>query len=113
MTKSTIEFEDFEKVDLRVGTIIKVESFTEARNASYKIYADFGKLGMKQTSAQVTHNYDIDEMVGKQVVGVMNLKSKKIAGFKSEFLLLGVNDQKGHVSIISPDAFVDEGSSIY
>jgi len=113
MENKFVEFDDFQKLDIRAGTIIRIESFPEALNSSYKIYVDFGDLGMRKTSAQITANYKIDELLGEQIIGVLNLKEKIIAGFKSEFLLLGVNDSEGEVVILTPERFVKEGAKVY
>ncbi len=93
-----IAFEDFVKVDIRLGTIIKVEPNLKAKKLAYKVWVDFGvKIGVLQTSAQITKNYDIDNLIGMNVFGCVNLFSKNIAGFKSEFLLLGVADEQGGI----------------
>ena len=85
-----ISYDDFEKVDLRAGTITKVEAFPRAKNPSYKVWADFGaEIGVLQTSAQVTAHYTPESLVGKAIVGCVNLGEKNIAGFISQFLLVG------------------------
>ena len=97
-----IEYADFEKVEIRVGEIIEVEDFPRARNPSYKIKVNFGdKIGVKQSSARLT-NYDKAELIGKQVVAVVNFAPKNIAGFLSECLILGVPMADGKVSLLSP-----------
>ena len=108
-----ISYEDFEKVELRSGTIIKAEEFPKARNPAYKVWVDFGDLiGIKQTSAQITVNYTIDSLIGRQVMGAINLGSKNIAGFQSEFLLVGFEDQAGAISLATVDAKVPNGKKL-
>ena len=87
--------EEFEKVDFRSGTITKVEPFPRAKKPAYKVWADFGTdIGVKQTSAQITHHYTPESLLGRQVVGCVNLGTKNIGGFTSEFLLVGFPDEK-------------------
>jgi tRNA-binding protein len=107
-----ISWNDFEKIEMRVGTVIKTEPFTEARNPSYKIWIDFGShLGIKKTAAQVTKKYALEDLIGKQVVGVVNFKPKQIANFMSECLLLGaVNEDE--VTLIQPAGKVKNGLKI-
>lgn len=106
----TITWNDFEKVELRVGTITKVEDFPEAKKPAYKIYADFGdKIGLKKTSAQITDNYTKEELVGKQIIGVMNFGDKQIANFMSEFLCTGFYKEDGSVILAVPDGGVGNG----
>lgn len=110
----TINYTDFEKVDIRSGTIVKAETFERARNPSYKVWVDFGEgLGVKQTSAQITENYTLDELVGRQVMGCINLAPKNIAGFMSEFLLVGFPDSKGKVSLAGIDPQVPNGGKLF
>lgn len=109
-----ISYEDFDKVDLRSGTIIKAEEFPKARNPAYKIWVDFGgSIGTKKTSAQITVNYKIDDLIGRQVMGVINLGPRNIAGFESEFLLVGFDDEKGAISLASIDAKVPNGKKLH
>src|ERR1700761_9180478 len=97
-----IPYEHFAAVELRTGTIMRVEPFPEARTPAYKVWADFGpEFGVKQTSVQITVHYKPENLVGKQIVGCMNLGSKKIAGFNSEFLCTGFPDANGAVVLIS------------
>ena len=107
-----LSWDDFKKVEMRVGTVIKTEPFYKAINPSYKIWIDFGeKIGVKKTSAQVTVCYNPDELVGKQVVAVVNFPSKQIANFMSECLLLGaVNGNE--VVILQPERPVKNGIQI-
>lgn len=110
----TILYEEFEKVDLRSGTIIKAEAFPRAKNPSYKVWVDFGEeIGIKQTSAQVTVHYTLESLIGKQVVGCVNLGSKNIAGFTSEFLLVGFPDEQGAICLVSVDPRVPNGKKLF
>jgi len=110
----TITYEDFEKVDLRSGTIIKTEEFPEAKKPAYKIWADFGpEIGVRQTSAQVTDHYKPYTLVGRMIVGCVNLKPKMIAGFRSEFLLVGFSDKEGAVCLISCEKRVPDGQKLF
>ena len=110
----TITYDDFEKVDLRSGTVVRARLFEKARKPSYKIWVDFGsKIGVKQTSAQVTQHYTLETLVGRQVVGCVNLGVRKIAGFDSEFLLVGFPDQDGHVCLVSVDPVVPDGGKLF
>jgi tRNA-binding protein len=109
-----IEREDFEKVDVRVGRVIAAEPFPEARKPSIKLTVDFGPgAGEKRTSAQITEHYAPDSLVGKQVVAVVNFPPKRIAGFKSEVLVLGVPDENGEVVLLSPDRQVPLGGKMF
>jgi tRNA-binding protein len=109
-----IEREDFEKVDVRVGRIVAAEPFPEARKPSIKLLVDFGPgAGEKRTSAQITEHYAPDSLVGKQVVAVVNFPPKRIAGFKSEVLVLGVPDENGEVVLLSPDRQVPLGGKMF
>tara|TARA_B100000900_G_C20503492_1_gene684806 strand:+ start:765 stop:1109 length:345 start_codon:yes stop_codon:yes gene_type:complete len=113
MKKEFISFDDFQKVDIRIGTITKAEKFEKAINHSYKIWVDFGELGTKKTSAQITKNYLASELVGEQIVGIVNFPKKQIADFNSEFLLLGaINKESDDVILIQPSSIVDDGSKV-
>ena len=92
--ENLISFEDFQKVDLRVGTILEARDFEKARVPAYQLRIDFGPLGMKNSSAQITTLYSKEELVGKQVVAVVNFKPKQIANFMSECLVLGIQNGK-------------------
>ena len=105
----TIEWGDFEKIDLRVGTITEVNDFPKARNPSYQLSIDFGDLGIKKSSAQVTTFYNKEELVGRQVVAIVNFPPKQIANFFSECLVLGVYTDKKEVVLIGPDRKVANG----
>jgi tRNA-binding protein len=108
----TIEYGDFRKVDLRVGTIIEVENFPEARNPTYKLKIDLGDLGIKKSSAQVTEEYSKEELVGKQVVCVVNFPKKQIGPLMSEVLTTGFDGEKG-VVITTVDKKVKNGMRLY
>ena len=113
MEKETIDWSDFKKIDLRIGTILAVDKFEEAIKKSYKIWVDFGPLGKRKTSAQITKNYKINDLIGKQIIGVLNFPAKQIANFKSEFLLLGAIDKElQNVIIIQPESKVKNGSKV-
>src|SRR3989344_6492917 len=99
MLTPTISFADFEKVDIRLGEVVRVEAFPEARNPSYRLWIDFGpELGIKQSSAQIIKNQTKDDLLGRQVICVVNFAPKFIAGFKSEVLTLGVQDDTADLS---------------
>lgn len=106
-----INFEDFTKVDLRVGTIIEVNDFKEARNPSYKLKIDFGDLGIKQSSAQITTIYKKEELLNRQIVAVVNFPKKQIANFFSECLVLGALKDKD-VILLNPEDKVMNGSVV-
>lgn len=109
---STITWDDFEKIDIRVGTIVKVSDFPKAKKPAYQISIDFGELGIKQSSAQVTALYTQDELIGRQVVAVVNFPPKQIANFFSECLILGVYTDKKEVVLLSPGKPVNNGWKI-
>ncbi|MBT7975175.1 MAG: tRNA-binding protein, partial [Rhodospirillaceae bacterium] len=99
-----INFDDFLKVDIRVGTIVRAEPYPEARNPSFKLYVDFGpEIGERKTSAQVTVHYTLEELVGKQVAAVINFPAKQIGKFMSEILVLGFPDENGGVVLVEPN----------
>lgn len=107
----TITFEDFTKVDLRVGTIIEVNDFPEARNPAYQVTIDFGDLGIKKSSAQITTLYKKEDLVDKQIVAVINFPKKQIAKFMSECLVLGAINGKD-VILLNPENKVKNGSVV-
>ena len=107
--KDLISFDDFLKVDIRVGTIIEAKTFENARNPSYKLLVDMGKdVGIKKSSAQITDHYKPEDLIGKQVLAVVNFPPRNIAGFLSEILVLGTYSKDG-VVLIRPDKKVEEG----
>lgn len=113
MEKELIEWSDFEKIDMRVGTVVHSEINKHTFKPSLIIHVDFGPLGVKKTSAQITSLYHHKELVGKQVVGIINFPKKQIANMISEFLLLGsTNEQNNKVVIIEPERKVLNGSKV-
>jgi tRNA-binding protein len=110
----TISYEEFEKVDLRSGTIVKAEIFPRTKKPAYKVWVDFGdEIGVKQTSAQVTVHYTPESLIGRQVMGCVNLGDKNIAGFTSEFLLVGFPDDSGAICLITVDPKVSNGKKMF
>ena len=106
----TISWEDFEKVELRVGTVVDVQNFPEARKPSYIVWVDFGaEIGIKKSSAQITHLYTKESLNGKQVMGVVNFPPKQIGPIRSEFLLTGFVLDTGEVVLAVPDKKVPKG----
>ena len=113
MSKTLINWDDFLKVDIRVGTIIKAEKFTKAKNPSYIIYVDFGELGIKKSAAQITKNYNCDYLIGQQITAVVNFPKKQIANIQSEFLTLGaINNELDDVILIQPLTKTRNGAKI-
>lgn len=109
---SDLKWTEFEKVEMRVGTVVEVNDFPEARNPSFQLTIDFGViLGLKKTSAQITSLYKKEELVGKQVVAVVNFPKKQIANFMSECLVLGAVEGKD-VTLLAPDKKVENGLRI-
>jgi len=109
--KAEVGIEGFLALDLRIGRVLSVEPFPEARDPAWKVRVDFGPLGTLQTSAKIT-NYTPDELVGRQVVGAVNLGRKRIAGFVSEFLILGGLAPDGTVHLLAPDVELEPGSVV-
>lgn len=107
-----ISWDDFLKADIRSGTILSADEFSQARQPSYKLLIDFGELGKLQSSAQITSLYGLDELVGMQVVAVVNLGRKQIANFFSECLVLGVYNEEGKVVLLQPSKQVGNGCKI-
>ena len=111
--KEQITYEDFDKVDIRLGTIISVRKNEKARKPSLVVEVDFGeKIGIKQSSAQITHYYNSESLVGKQVIGVCNFPTKNIAGVVSEVLVLGAIEKDGKVVLVHPSQKTDNGLDI-
>jgi tRNA-binding protein len=109
---ATIEFDDFEQVDVRVGTVLSATPNIKARNPAYVLQVDFGPLGVKTTSAQLRQNYATQDLVGRQVVAVVNFPPKLIAGIKSQVLVLAaVSEQKGTV-LLQPGTLVEDGAKV-
>lgn len=108
----TITWDDFEKIDIRVGTIVKVTDFPKAKKPAFQISIDFGELGIKRSSAQITALYNKESLEGKQVIAVVNFPPKQIADFLSECLVLGVYTDKKEVVLLSPERPVENGWKI-
>lgn len=108
----TISWDDFEKIDIRVGTILEVTDFPKAKKPAYQITIDFGESGIKKSSAQITARYTKDELTGKQVVAIINFPPKQIANFFSECLVLGVYTDKNDVVLLQPERKVNNGWKI-
>lgn len=113
MIKPEISWEDFEKVDIRTGTIISAQDFEKARNPSYQLEIDFGDLGIKRSSAQITTLYKKEDLIGKQILAVVNFPKKQIANFFSECLVLGVyGEDKKEVTLLTTTLPTKNGMSI-
>jgi tRNA-binding protein len=110
----TITYADFEKVDIRVGRISRAEPFPEARKPAYKLWVDFGpEIGEKRSSAQITKHYSIDDLIGRQVLGVVNFPPRQIGPVLSEVLILGLPDEEGDVVLIGPGHEVPLGGKLF
>lgn len=108
-----ISWADFEKLDIRTGTIINAEEFKEARNPAYKLTIDFGtELGIKKSSAQITHHYNLNDLEGRQIIAVVNFPPKQIASFISECLVLGVYNENKEVVLLQPEQKLVNGLKI-
>lgn len=107
-----ITWNDFEKVELRVGTIIEAFEYPEARKPAYKVKVDFGELGIKMSSAQITKHYTLEDLVGRQIIGVVNFPKKQIGKFMSEFLVTGFVDENGDIVLSAVERKVPNGSKL-
>ncbi|MFF5381749.1 tRNA-binding protein [Pedobacter suwonensis] len=107
-----ITWGDFEKVELRVGTILEAFEFPEARRPAYKLKVDFGEYGIKMSSAQITKHYTLEELPGKQIVGVINFPKKQIGKFMSEFLVTGFADENGDIVLTTVERKLPNGSKL-
>ena len=108
-----ISWQEFEQVELRVGTILIAEDFPEAKKPAYKLVIDFGKeIGKRKSSAQITHNYTKEELIGKQILGVVNFPPKQIGPFISECLVTGFYDSKGGIVLAAPEHEIPNGSKL-
>lgn len=107
-----ITWNDFEKVELRAGTILQVLDFPEARKPAYKLQVDFGELGIKWSSAQITKHYTKQELVGRQILGVVNFPEKQIGKFMSQFLVTGLADEDGNIVLAAVERPVPNGSKL-
>lgn len=109
-----IEFDDFLKVDIRVGTVVRAEPYPEARKPAIKVWVDFGpEIGERKSSAQITQHYDPDALIGKQVMAVVNFPPRQIGKFMSEILVLGFQDEEGNVVLAGPDKPVPNGGRMH
>ncbi|MFK5978641.1 MAG: tRNA-binding protein [Rhizobiaceae bacterium] len=114
MASDEISIDDFLAVDIRVGTIIQVDDFPEARKPAYKLQIDFGeKIGVKKTSAQITENYTPETLLGRQVMAVVNFPPRQIGPFMSEVLTLGFPDENGHVTLANVDKDAPNGGRLH
>ena len=110
----TIPFDDFLKVDIRVGTVVDIQPFPEAKKPAYKLAIDFGpEIGSKKSSAQITENYTAEELIGKQVAAVVNFAPRQIGPFMSEVLTLGFPDENGKVALITPSKKIPDGGRLF
>lgn len=107
-----ITWDDFTKVDIRAGTIIKAEPFEKAKKPAFQLEIDFGPLGIKKSSAQITFHYSTEELIGRQIIAVINFPPKQIANFFSECLVLGVYDNQNQVVLLHPSHNIENGSKV-
>ena len=108
-----MSYDAFQQVDMRVGRIVRAERNVEARKPAYKLWIDFGPLGEKTSSAQLTEVYPLESLAGRLVVAAVNLGERRIAGFKSDVLVLGLPDANGHVVLLEPERDVPLGGRVY
>lgn len=110
----TIDFKDFDKIELRIGTILRVEPFEKARKPAYKIWVDLGEeIGVKKSSAQITKHYTPEGLIGRQDLCVCNLAPRQIADFMSEILITGFSDEEGHIILTSAERPVPNGAKLH
>lgn len=107
-----ISWDDFAKIDIRCGTVVEVRDFPNARKPAYQLTIDFGELGMKQSSAQITKHYTKEHLIGRQILAVVNFPKKQIANFFSECLVLGVYDENNDVILLQPERSVKNGQPV-
>ena len=111
---STIAFDEFDKVDIRVGTIVEAEEFPRARKPLYRLRIDFGpEVGTRQSAAGLPGRYELEELVGRQIIAVLNLGVRNIAGFESQCLTLGLPDEEGETILLSPTSPVPNGGRLF
>lgn len=108
----SLTWAEFGKVDMRVGVVVDAQEFPEARRSAYKLWVDFGLLGVKRSSAQITHRYAVAELVGRPVIAVVNFPPKQVGPFVSEVLVLGAYDEAGRVILLRPDFEVSPGARV-
>ena len=105
--------EEFEQIEMRVGRVLEAQDFPSARKPAYRLLIDFGPLGQRRSSAQLTARYSAEELVGRQVIAVVNFPPRRIAGFDSEVLVLGVPDEAGEVVLLQPERAVPPGGRVF
>lgn len=108
-----IDFDHFDKVELRVGRIVRVEDFPEARKSAFKVWIDLGPFGVKKSSAQITHHYSKESLLDRQVICVINFPEKQIGPFLSQVLITGFSDEQGNIILAVPDAEVANGEKLH
>jgi tRNA-binding protein len=108
-----VTIEEFEQIEMRVGRVLEAQDFPSARKPTYRLLIDFGPLGQRRSSAQLTARYSAEELVGRQVIAVVNFPPRRIAGFDSEVLVLGVPDEAGEVVLLQPERAVPPGGRVF